>query len=106
MRLALIALFMIPLTAGCASEEDACISECEDDYEECSANSTGDSVCKTKLELCQKSCSGEDRSGAESREENQGSCDDNELDAAVRAGTKMPVWIFVVLGFLRRRYTR
>ena len=107
MRLALISLLMIPLVVGCATESEACENECENEYEDCKEQVDGDSVsvCSAKKEKCKKACPEDDSGGgcADGAGDNC-STDTDDPDAALRAGSKIPVWVFMVLGLIRRRY--
>jgi len=109
MRLALISMLMIPLAVGCATASEACENECEDEYEQCKEQVDGDStsVCSAKQEKCKKACPEEDNSGGCADNSGEGCrSDTDEPDAIIRTGSKISVWVFMVLGLIRRRYKR
>ena len=92
MRLALISLFMIPLASGC---DLTCEELCQEEFEDCLDRKTPAAVCDSKRSKCNRECQEYDQ---ESDCEEQSSA---TLQEAVFSG-RISVWIFLVLGFIRR----
>ena len=98
MRLALISLFMIPLANGCAL---SCEESCEEAFEDCLDENTPAAVCDSKKSKCKRKCLEDDQA---STDESESDCEEQSsasLQEAIFSG-RISVWIFLVLGFIRR----
>ena len=101
MRLALI-LLMTVLATGC---EATCNENCDEDYEECLDDGSPAAVCKQEQSKCAEQC----RRKADGWDD-EGDTDCNseaqDLDAALRSGRGIHIWMFLILGFFRRMRIR
>jgi hypothetical protein len=97
MRIGLIALLVLPLTIGCDID---CEETCDLDYQDCVEAGSPHTVCKSRLNKCQSECEEEDRAWDDESEEG---CDFDSVSAeAAIASGRVPIWLFLFMGFIRR----
>jgi hypothetical protein len=98
MRVALMSLLMMmTISTGCALN---CNEACEEDYQDCLDQSTPAALCKSTLGKCKSRCD-QNEQAWDDESESDCSISTDSLDAAISSG-RIPIWIFLVLGFVRR----
>ena len=97
MRLALI-LLMTVLATGC---EATCKETCDDEYEACLDDGSPTAVCKDELSRCAEECRRE-ADAWDDEDDYDCNSEAQDLDTALRSGRGIHIWIFLILGFIRR----